>query len=430
MATLNQSNGYWYVVETRNGERKYITPGYKLKSKAQEELEKYENDKEYYMPDSKMPLKALLMKYWEANVKRWSISELQNKKNEFKYILADVNFSNMPICRIHPEHVDNFFIEFEKRKSRLGKPYSPKTQKNVHQALNGAFNYAVKKELIGKNPCNIEAPTIIPAPLERTPETDWSDTFIGELLNNKEKSQMQLLAAIGILTGLRIGEVLALRDEDIDFKKKTISIRWTLKRLENNIIQKAKPGEVFMIFPEKTKNSKSKVVLKIVKTGNSVRTIAIDELLLSDIKKEIDKKKNKTNPLIFQTEKGEFLDPKTTSDNYKKWQTANNLPHIHFHKLRKYNTYFRLKATKDIKSTQADLGHKDSSITLKYYALVDDEARRSSANESFEYMRNLNKQETEEDNEVSDVDAILEKIDKLDEEAREKIFLSMYRNKK
>ena len=191
MATLNQSNGYWYVVETRNGKKNYITPGYKLKSKAQAELEKYEKNKEYYKPDSTIPLKALLMRYWEANEKRWSISELQNKKNEFKYILADVKFSNMPICRIHPPHVEDFFKDFEKRKSRLGKPYSPKTQKNVHQALNGAFNYAVKQELIGKNPCNTEAPKIIPPPLERTPETDWSDSFIGELLNNKEKRQRQ-----------------------------------------------------------------------------------------------------------------------------------------------------------------------------------------------------------------------------------------------
>ena len=430
MATLSESKGYWYVVETRNGNKNYITPGYKLKSKAQEELEKYERDKEYYKPDSTIPLKALLIRYWEANEKNWSISELQNKRNEFKLILADTKFANMAICRIHPPHVEDFFKDFEKRKSRLGKPYSAKTQKNVHQALTGAFKYAVQQELINKNPCNTKAPKIIPQPLERNPETDWSDSFIGDLLNTKNKSQMQLLVAIGILTGFRIGEILALRDEDIDFKKKTISIRCTIKRIENDIIKKAKPGEIIMFLPDKTKDPKSKVVLKIAKTGNSVRTIAVDELLLADIKREIDKKKNKLNPLIFQTEKGEHLDTKTTSDNYKEWQKANNLPFVRFHNLRKYNTYFRLKATKDIKSTQADLGHKDSSITLKYYALVDDEVRRSSANEAFEYMRKLNNTETEEDVEVSDADEILEKISKLDDEEREKIILSLYRIKK
>jgi integrase len=176
------------------------------------------------------------------------------------------------------------------------------------------------------------------------------------LLEVARGDRLEALYVLAIHTGLRQGELLGLKWEDVDLESGTLRVRRTLVT--------AKGGSVLMA--PKTKRSRRSVRL----TQGAV------EALRGHLKRqlqEIDRAGSlwRENGLMFASESGEPLDRRyLTSCRYKALLKRTELPMIRFHDLRHTGATLLLSKNVNPKIVSEMLGHASIAITLDTYSHV------------------------------------------------------------
>lgn len=154
---------------------------------------------------------------------------------------------------------------------------------------------------------------------------------------------------LGILlclySGIRIGEICALKWEDIDIEKKTISISKTLQRIY-------------------TKDKKTKIIIDSAKTINSNREIPLADILYKLIK-PLYKIVNKDYYII--TNSAKYTEPKTYRNYYFDMLDTLKIRKLKFHCLRHTFATRCIEANVDYKTLSVILGHSNISTTLNLY---------------------------------------------------------------
>ena len=133
-------------------------------------------------------------------------------------------FGNLPITTVTPEHVAAWVNKQanETRHLANGKtapPYSAKTIKNRHGFLAAMFQHALDRGLIQKSPC---AHTRMPNTERREMTFLSPNEFVSLLEYIPEKHKPLILVLAG--TGMRWGEVTALRHSDFDLDAGTVRV--------------------------------------------------------------------------------------------------------------------------------------------------------------------------------------------------------------
>lgn len=188
-----------------------------------------------------------------------------------------------------------------------------------------------------------------------------------QILSNKEKQKLEKycieqnsLKSLGILiclnTGLRIGEVCALRWENIDFESKKIHIEKTIERIYSK------------------EENKTIVIIDTPKSITSVRTIPINSKLYN-ILKQIRGKSKKTD-FVLASSSEHYVEPRNYQYHFKEILKRSKVKKYKFHTLRHTFATNCIEAGMDIKSLSEILGHADVSITLNIYVHSSDKAKR------------------------------------------------------
>lgn len=188
-----------------------------------------------------------------------------------------------------------------------------------------------------------------------------------QILSNKEKQKLEKycieqnsLKSLGILiclnTGLRIGEVCALRWENIDFESKKIHIEKTIERIYSK------------------EENKTIVIIDTPKSITSVRTIPINSKLYN-ILKQIRGKSKKTD-FVLAGSSEHYVEPRNYQYHFKEILKRSKVKKYKFHTLRHTFATNCIEAGMDIKSLSEILGHADVSITLNIYVHSSDKAKR------------------------------------------------------
>lgn len=183
------------------------------------------------------------------------------------------------------------------------------------------------------------------------PESEKSELHILTLQQQKTLegylSDNFSATAVGILvslhTGLRIGEVCALKWADIDLKNDIIHIRSTVTR------QPTADG--------------SEIAIGKPKTRSSLRDIPISTYLKGKL---LQAKEYAVSAYVASDKRG-FISPRTYEYRYSQILNSCHIPHINYHALRHTFATRCIEAGVDIKSLSEILGHSNVSITLNTY---------------------------------------------------------------
>ena len=154
---------------------------------------------------------------------------------------------------------------------------------------------------------------------------------------------------IGILlalcTGMRIGEICAMKWEDVDFKQKIITVKHTVGRVYNCELKST----------EKIDSSP--------KTKKSYREIPISKQLLKAMRIV---KKLSSSPYVVGTS-GQSKEPRSYRDYFARLLKRLNIPPIVFHGLRHTFATRCIESQCDYKTVSVILGHSNVATTLNLY---------------------------------------------------------------
>ena len=167
-----------------------------------------------------------------------------------------------------------------------------------------------------------------------------------ELLDNIQEDK--LLIYIALYTGLRIGEVCALRWEDVELNSKVIFVRKTVSR--SWVYENGAKHSVLSATPPKT--------------PSSFRCIPICSKLFKIIENY---PYRKTNGYISTNTAQEFISPRTFEYRYKRVLKSAGITSVNFHALRHTFATRCIERGVDVKTLSEILGHANAAITLNTY---------------------------------------------------------------
>lgn len=152
-----------------------------------------------------------------------------------------------------------------------------------------------------------------------------------------------------LYTGIRLGEICALRWSGIHLDEGYIRISSTIQRIQN---------VDFGVGP------RTKIICSPPKSRNSVREIPLPGFLLEILRAA--RPESDIN-FFFLTGSGDFIEPRTYQNHFKRYLKINEIPDIHFHALRHTFATRCVAAGVDVKSLSEILGHSSVQMTLNYY---------------------------------------------------------------
>ena len=253
--------------------------------------------------------------YMKDTVKQSTYASYRSYLNKHFCVLGRILLK-----KLEPHTLQEFY-NYKFREEGL----SPKTLRNYHMALHKCLQQAVKEHLLVYNPCDA-----VTLPSGEKPEISvFTNDQQRALVQASYRHRYGVFIRLDLCTGLRMGELLALKWEDIDFSTAQLHVRRTINRLAK---YEAHDGE-----------NKTEIVFGTPKTKNSRRTIPLtrtiaDELARWKQQQAQDKiragDKYTDDGFIVTNEFGHYFEQKTFKDYYDRLLKDADIGHFTFHALR------------------------------------------------------------------------------------------------
>lgn len=350
----------------------------KTQQEVKRKLEQYK--KEMLLGTIATDEKITLEEWYYTWLFEYRIKDLKPKSFEkyegiYRNYIKGSDIGVLKLKDLRATHLQRYYNKLQETK-----PIS--TIKGLNTRLKPCLGEAEKQGYIQKNYCKM-----VTIPRDNKPKEikvlglDEQRKFIEAIKGHK----LEMLFLIALSTGLRLGELLALKWTDIDFEAGNLTVNRTIQR----VTQISKDGTRI-----------SKLIEQDPKTKNSNRTVPIPKDILTKLKlhkKEQSKHKlyvgeiyNNKN-YIFADELGNPIDDKRPGRNLKTILKNIDIKPIKFHALRHTYATRLFEAKVPPKTVQVLMGHYDISITMDIYTHVMEDVKIEAVdklNDIFKYNIN------------------------------------------
>ena len=252
-----------------------------------------------------------------------------------------------------PQHINTL------KSKKLKEGLSPTTVSAIHDMLHKALDDAVKMGLIARNVCDV----VSHARKQHKEINPLMPEQARKLLEAAKGHPQEALFVLALATGMRRGELLGLKWQDINLDKGTLQVRRMLSRLPTQMGKEN--GDLYVEAEPKTKSSRRNIV---------IAGFALEAL------KEHRKRQNEMKRLagdsweehdyVFCKALGQHLDPGGVLVQLKHLLEKAGLPDRRFHDLRHSAATLLLSMGVHPKVVQEILGHSVISMTMDIYSHV------------------------------------------------------------
>ena len=251
---------------------------------------------------------------------------------------------NIKLKKLTTRHLQKLYKELlESGRIHVGKNQdkglSTTTVHSVHLMLHCALERAVKERLIPRNPCE---DCIVPKPRKLDMKI-LPPEHMKAYLEAAERRGLLPMFYLELVSGLRKGELVALRWDDLNIQQRTISVSKQYVRNPDGSLELTRP-----------------------KTENSVRLVSIPQAAVDLLIQE--HTLHPDSPYLFPSPlTGEMYHPDSVVNFHKKILRDAGLGHLRFHDLRHTFATTALQNGVDVKTVSSMLGHFDAGFTLRTY---------------------------------------------------------------
>lgn len=262
---------------------------------------------------------------------------------------------NLPITKLAPAHIQEAYAALATGGRRDGKPggLSPQTRCHIHRILSSALTRAVEQRLIARNPAEVFRRRL--PKVERREMSTLTAEQSATLLDAIRHHRVYWPVLIALATGMRRGEILALRWRNVDLDSGSLRVVESLEQTKAGLRFKA------------PKSEKAR--------GITLPSFAIEELrrLKREQAEELFKLgvRQGGDTLLYARADGEPMLPTSLTHEFAKVAgCAKDVPRVRFHDLRHSHATQLLLAGVHPKVAQERLGHSSISVTLDLYSHV------------------------------------------------------------
>jgi integrase len=336
-----------YTVQTPEGSKRKTIYGKKRQDVADQLAKALADRADGIVFDDKNLTLGEYLDRWLSDAVRGTVRESTYSRD--KYLVT--NHVKPSIGRVKLKNLNARLLQSLYRE-RLDSGLSGSTVQKIHHVLHKALTQAMRWELIPRNPADsVKAPT--PTPKEMHP---LSALEARQLLEAARGDRLEALYVLAIHTGMRRGELLALKWADVDLDLATVRVRRTLTRGED--------GRGYVVGAA-TKSGKGRHVRL---TPSAVEALkrhrarqAKEKLKVGGLYRDQD--------LVFAGEGGNPINPSNLRNrSFKPLLERAGLPRITFHDLRHTCASLLFQRNVHPKFVQELLGHASVAITLDTYS--------------------------------------------------------------
>ena len=267
------------------------------------------------------------------------------------------NIGDIPLGKLSSLHLQKLYKKLlaggrVERVEAKGQPkgLSAKTVRNINQVISSAMDFARDQKLISSNPTDGCALPKLEHKEMKTLPVEQLTSFLREA---KESGVFELYY-IELATGLRRGELLGLKWEDIDLERGNLRVQRQIARINGAVVEAP------------------------LKTKNAYRTLPLSADAVGVLREQ--KKKSGNSPYVFPSPTGGPISPDSVLHMLHRVLKRAGLSKVRFHDLRHTFATLALQNGVDIKTVSGMLGHYSAGFTLDTYTHVTTSAKKEAAN--------------------------------------------------
>jgi integrase len=227
----------------------------------------------------------------------------------------------------------------------------PRTILHVHRVLHTALEHAVKLEVVGRNPCDaVSPPRVRPQEIPVVTEAE-----LAQIIQISEGTRLHIPILLAALCGLRRGEVLALKWEDVDLNRGVLQIRRSLEEVRVD-------GQLVVRFKEPKTGKARAVVLPplVVEALRRHRKAQLEERLRAG-------PDWKDHDLVCPATNGAPWYPSNFRKAFLDLVRRCGTKVFTFHALRHTHASLAIRLGADVRTVASRLGHSTPTLTLNVY---------------------------------------------------------------